>query len=88
MDQLTKYEQETVINYNAGEKNATIYTRDKAVIRKIDTLVIEFPEVYKCINETSIDKTYLVPKQYISYRKPRKISEQRREQMKMINEIS
>ena len=56
MDQLTKYEQETVINFNAGEKNATIYTRDKAVIRKIDTLVIEFPEVYQCINETSIDK--------------------------------
>lgn len=92
MEQLTKYEQETVINFNAGEKNATIYTRDKAVIRKIDTLVIEFPEVYRCIRETSIDKTYLVPKQYISYRKPRKISAQRREQMrelmKVINRIS
>lgn len=92
MNQLTKYEQETVINFNAGEKNATIYTRDKAVIRKIDTLVTEFPEVYQCINETSIDKTYLLPKQYVSYRKPRKISAQRREQMresmKIINKSS
>ena len=87
---LTKYEQETIINFNAGETDATVYTRDKAVMRKLDTLVTEFPKVYRCIGETDIDKTYSMPKSCISYRKPRRISEAKREQarnsMKKINE--
>ena len=66
-----------------------MFTRDKSVIRKLDALVTEFPEVYHCIGETDIDKTYSMPKQYVSYRKPRKISEdvkqQRREMMKKLN---
>lgn len=66
--QLTKYEQETIINYNAGELYATVYTRDKAVMRKLDTLVTEFPEVYRLVGETDIDKTYEMPKRYVNYR--------------------
>ena len=75
---MTRYEQETVINFNAGEKNATLYTRDPAVIRKVDALVTEFPDTFKCINETDIDKTYEIPKTSVTYRKPRKISEAQR----------
>ena len=37
---LSKYEQETVINFNAGEQTAIVYTRDKAVMRRIDALII------------------------------------------------
>lgn len=58
MGSLSKYEQETVINFNAGEQTAVVYTRDKAVMRKLDALVIAFPEVYKLVGETVIDKTY------------------------------
>ena len=87
---LSKYEQETITNYNAEEQTATVYTRDRAVMRRLDTLVKEFPEVYWCIGETDIDKTYRMPKSYISYRRPRNISQKRREQarehMKEINE--
>ncbi len=86
---LTRYEQETIINFNAGEQTATLYTRDPAVMRKVDALVIEYPDTFKCIGETDIDKTYGMPKSHISYRKPRKISEAKREQarkqMKAIN---
>lgn len=71
---LTKYEQETVINFNAGEQLATVYTRDRAVMRKLDALVIEFSDVYKLVSETDIDKTYSMPKAYVSYRKPRKLT--------------
>ena len=89
MSKLSKYEQETIINFNVAESDAVVFTRDKSVIRKLDALVNEFPEVYKCIGETDIDKTYSMPKQYVSYRKPRKISEdvkiQRREMMRGIN---
>jgi len=73
------YEQETVINYNREDKNATVYTRDPAVMRKLDQLVISFPEVYKCIGETDIDKTYEMPKSAVNYRKPRQLSEEQRQ---------
>ena len=74
MGSLSKYEQETVINFNAGGQSATVYTRDKTVMRKLDALVIEFPEVYKLVGETDIDKTYSMPKSCVSYRKPRKLT--------------
>jgi hypothetical protein len=79
MNNLTKYEQETIINFNAGEQTATVYTRDKAVMRKLDTLVIEFPEVYKLINETEYDRTYEMPKSHVNYRKPRQVTAEQRE---------
>lgn len=89
MSKLSKYEQETIINFNVAESDAVVFTRDKSVIRKLDSLVNEFPEVYRCIAETDIDKTYSMPKQFVSYRKPRKISEdvkkQRREMMNKLN---
>ncbi len=92
MSKLSKHEQETIINFNAGESDAVVFTRDRAVMRKLDSLVNEFPEVYKYIGETVINKTYSMPKQYVSYRKPRRISEdvkkQRREMMNGINNKS
>ena len=45
---LSRYEQETIVNYNAGEQTATLYTRDKAVMRKLDTLVTDFPIHTRC----------------------------------------
>ena len=85
MNGLTKYEQEAIINFNVGEADAVVFTRDKSVMRKLDALVTEFPEVYKCLKVTDIDKTYSMPKKYVKYRKSRRISEkvrkQRREMM-------
>ena len=87
--ELTRYEQETIINFNAEEKTATLYTRDPAVIRQLDSLVTEYPDTFKRVGETDIDKTYEMPKSAVTYRKPRRISDERRaeisEQMKAIN---
>lgn len=80
MTNLTKYEMETVVNYNAGEQTATVYTRDKSVMRKLDRLVKDYPDRYKLIRQTDIDKTYSMPKSYVTYRKPRAVSEEQREQ--------
>jgi len=79
MTNLTKYEMETVVNYNAGEQTATVYTRDKAVMRKLDRLVMDYPDSYKLLKQTDIDKTYSMPKTYITYRKPRTVSDEQRE---------
>ena len=80
MTNLTKYEMETVVNYNAGEQTATVYTRDKSVMRKLDRLVADYPESYKMLSQTEIDKTYSMPKSYVTYRKPRMVSNEQREQ--------
>ena len=86
---LSRYEQESILNYNAGEQTATLYTRDKAVMRKLDTLVADFPDIYKLTGQDEISKTYSFPKSYVNYRKPRKISieqkERAREMMLKIN---
>lgn len=81
---LTRYEQETIINFNAEDPDATVYTRDKTVMRQLDTLVTEYPDTFKCIGETDIDKTYEMPKSVVTYRKPRRISDERRSQLQKI----
>jgi hypothetical protein len=48
---LTPYEQETISNYKAEELPATVYTRYKAVMRKLDKLVADFPDTYKLIKQ-------------------------------------
>lgn len=86
---LSRYEQETVINYNAGEQTATVYTRDKAVMRKLDTLVTDFPDTYSLMGQDEVSKTYSLPKSYVSYRKPRKLSvEQRKQAQERMNKIN
>ena len=55
---LTRYEQETIINFNAGDQTATLYTRGPVVMRQLDALVTEYPDIFKCVGETDIDKTY------------------------------
>ncbi len=89
MSKLTRYEQETIINFNAGEKMATVYTADPAVIRNLDMLVIDYPDTFRCTKVNDISKTYEMPKSAVTYRKPRRLSKEQREaareRMKKIN---
>ena len=86
---LSRYEQETIINFNAEEKNATLYTRDRKVMKLIDELVSRYPDVYHLDSQTEIDKTYSFSKSCVKYRKPRTLSEaqreQKRERIKQLN---
>ncbi len=87
---LSRYEQETIVNYNAGEQTTTVYTRDKAVMRKLDTLVADFPDTYKLTGQDEVSKTYSFPKSHVRYRKPRAVSTEQRERarQKMIERNS
>ena len=60
MTNLTKYEMEIVVNYNAREQTATVYIRDKSVMRRLDRLVADYHS-YQLLNQTDIDKTYYMP---------------------------
>ena len=83
---LSKYEQETIISFNAGEKDAIIYTRDTAVMRQLDKLVKDFPQTFHLDGQTDVDKTYSMAKTCVTYRKPRKVSEEKREQARKLME--
>lgn len=80
MAHLTKYEQETIINFNAGEEKASVYTRDKAVMRRLDKLTESYPDTYQLAGQDEASKTYSMLKSCVSYRKPRALTEEQREQ--------
>lgn len=72
---LSRYEQEVVINFNADEKEATVYTANPAWVRKMDKLCNEFPEIIRLKSWTEISKTYVLPKNLVKIGKPRTLSE-------------
>lgn len=45
--------------------------RKNNVMRKLDTLVADFPDTYKLIEQNEVSKTYSFLKSYVSYHKPR-----------------
>ena len=82
---LTRYEMETIITYNADEKIAEIYTADLSKMNRLDKLCSDFPNIYKLKKFDEISKTYIVPKEYITFRKPRVLSERQLENLKKRN---
>ena len=46
---MTKYEMETIINYNAGEQIVTVYTRNKTFVRMSDQPVREYLKSYTAL---------------------------------------
>ena len=86
---LTRYEQETIILMNAGDKEATVYTADRTVRRRLDKLAKAYPESYRIISENELSRTYSMSKSHVTYRKPRTISEVTRQQARdMMREIN
>lgn len=70
---LSRCEQETIINFNAEENTAEIYTADPVWMRKIDKLVEQNPEQFKpgkseYYEEKVIAKRYTFPKRFITIR--------------------
>ena len=76
---LSKYEMETIVNYNLGEDRAIVYTRDFTVIKKLDALVAEFPREYRLLRSTDIDRTYEMPKYLVNFRRPKRQSAEKRD---------
>lgn len=83
---LTRYEQEVVINFNADEDTATVYSSNPAWIRKMDALVREFPDVFRTKRQTEVSKTYEMPKKYVRIGKPRELSTAQRENLEKMRD--
>ena len=84
---LTRYEQEVVINLNADEDMATVYSANPAWIRKMDALVKEFPVTFHVKRQTEISKTYEMPKKLVRIGKPRELSHAQRENLEKMRNI-
>lgn len=65
-------EQETSIVWDEEEQIAHIYAASPVTMRKLDKLVSEFPDVYKCvwIDKDGSAKKYEVTKRLIRFGKP------------------
>ena len=75
---LTKYEQETIINFNQGEHIAYIYTCSKSWIRHMEKVL-----GLKPTKTYSYAREYECPKSWIRKpRKPRKLSEIQRQKLR------
>ena len=76
---IPKEEQETIINFNAKDKYASIYTRDPTFMKQMDKLVSEYPNTFRCKSVSEVDRVYEVPAASVTLRKPRRMSEEQRE---------
>ncbi len=77
-------ERETAIGFDDSITHASITTFNRAIMRKIDGYCEEFPEIYKVEQEYIFDgvlegKEYSCPKEYVTFRKPRKMTEKQKE---------
>lgn len=79
MIQLTRAEMETHIMWDAEAKAASLYTCDPVTIRRMDKLVQECPEAYRCTwqGESPTARRYTFPARYVRFGKP--VSEAQRE---------
>jgi hypothetical protein len=76
---IPKEEQETIINFNAKNKIATVYTRDPTFMKQMDKLVSEYPDTFRCKYVSEVDRVYEVTAASVTFRKPRRLTNEQRE---------
>lgn len=82
-ESLSKYEKETIINFNEEEKFASVYTCSNYVMNKLDKLCEKFPDNYKLVSQTENSKTYnVMPKKLIAFRMPKILTEEQKLELK------
>lgn len=70
---LTKYERETIINFNEGEDTMSVYTHNRALRRRMEQLVRERPKeckLYKVMHWGEAAEFYC-PKSWLRINPPR-----------------
>ena len=84
MASLSNYERETVIRFNEEEREAVVFTYNRALQRQLDKLAEERPGEVTLIRAekegTASAKEYRIHKQWVKVRPSRILSEERREQ--------
>jgi hypothetical protein len=69
MTKLTRYEKETIINYNEGEQAAVIYTFNRSLKRRLADYSEKYPALCQMTNRTKEgSETYVIDKSRLSVR--------------------
>lgn len=81
---LSKYEQETIINYNREGKEAEICTADPVVIAKLEKLMKKYPKSYIFISHDAEYLTVKCSKRLIRFGAPctKQYSEEEKEKLR------
>lgn len=82
---IPRAEQETVINIYGDDKVAVVYTSQPTMMKHLDDIVSQFPDQYQIETITNVSKTYKMPKSYVKFMKPRKLSAEKKIQIARIN---
>ena len=81
---LSLYEQETLINFNEADSTASVYTHNRALIRKLDKFTQERPgDCYR--QKTSHDGKavdFTIPKSWVKVIPPRRLTEEQKERLR------
>jgi hypothetical protein len=76
---LTRYEKETIINFNEAEATANIYTHNGGLIRKLDALADQRPEEAKRGRSfPDGGREFTVPKRWVKVNASRILTEEQR----------
>ena len=77
MSGLSRYEQETIINYNEDDKTAGVYTHNRALRRKLEQCAEERPEECKLkrVSREGDAVDYILPKSWVKIKPTRILSE-------------
>jgi len=80
MSGLTRYEMETIINFNEEEATASVYTHNKALRHKLEQLAQERPDDCKLFKVSHEDQAveYYIPKSWVKINPTRILSDEQR----------
>lgn len=83
MGKLTRYEKETVINFNEGEGTASVYTRNRTLRRKLEKLAQERPDECRLEKVSRFGEAvdYIIPKSWVKINPSRILSDEQRAAM-------
>ena len=81
MSRLSKYEQETIINYNRGDEYCAIATYDPTLIRRLKKFIRDYPECVYEVNELERFLSVEILKGRVSIRLTAPYSEERRKKL-------
>lgn len=75
--ELSRYEMETVINFNEAETTADIYTHNRALRQKLETWALNRPVECRLVRTSHNGKAveYIVPKAWLRVKPPRAMSD-------------
>lgn len=80
---LTPFEKETILNFNEGEKTASVYTYNTPMRRRLDQLLKTRPDEISVVRSGEDFTEYIVPKKWIKVSPPRRVSEETKERARV-----